>query len=84
MKTCVPLFHFISNNGFWNSSKLIYAVYWKHNIDYGAFFFANYREEADHLLGFSIQGLTSYLYFKIYRLGEQIQFENNLLGLKFS
>lgn len=46
-------------------------------------FFANYREEADHLLGFSIQGLTSYLYFKIYRLGEQIQFENNLLGLKF-
>lgn len=47
------------------------------------FFFANYREEADHLLGFSIQGLTSYLYFKIYRLGEQIQFENNLLGLKF-
>lgn len=41
-----------------------------------------YKEEANYLLGFSIQGLISYLCFKIYRLGEQIQFGNNLLGLK--
>lgn len=45
-------------------------------------FFAMYKEEANYLLGFSIQGLISYQCFKIYRLGEQIQFGNNLLRLK--